>query len=152
VTTPDSAPRPISVHVASASEGVFPGTQKSRRHVQPVFRTWNLAAGIPENILAQDRSRLNAWVLAYANSVVLCSSESQAQDAANQVASGLGAAFANTPANPQGTLLFVPVLIGPPTNSASSPRWPLQTTEQVWAVSMAAALLTITIENKAEGY
>lgn len=144
---------PVKVHVTSASEGVFPGTQHGRRHVQSVFRTWNLGAAVPENILAQDRSRLTAWIVAYASSVVLCSSESQAQDAANQLASAaLGAAFANTPGNPQGTLLFVPVLIGPPVNSSPSPRWTLNTTEQVWAVSMAPALLAITIENKAEGY
>jgi hypothetical protein len=152
MTTPDSPPRPISVHVASANSDIFPGTQDHRRHVQAVYRTFVLAAAAPVPILAQDRSRCAAWVIAYGNSVVLCASQSQAQDAANQVASGLGAAFANTPANPQGTLLFVPVLIGPPVNSTSSVRWPLKTTEVTWAVSMAPALLAMTIENRAEGY
>lgn len=153
MTTPDAAPRSIPVHIASANEGVFRGTQKKRKHVQPVFRTFALAAGVPLPILAEDRSREAAWIVAYANSVILCSSQSQAQDPDNAIASAaLGAAFANTPGNPQGTLLFVPVLIGPPVNSSPSVRWTLNTTEVVWAVSMAAALLAVTIENRAEGY
>jgi hypothetical protein len=152
MTTPD-APRPIPVRIESANEGVFPRTQKKRKHVQAVFRTFALAANTPLPILAEDRSRLGAWLVAYANSVVLCSSASQAQDPDNQIASAaLGAAFANTPGNPQGTLLFVPVLVGPPTNSAASVRWTLEHTEVMWAVSMAPALLAVTIENTAEGY
>lgn len=150
--TSNSDIEPVKVHVASASEGIFPGTQAKRRHIQSVFRTWVLAANTPEPILAQDRSRVAAWMVAYGNSVVLCGSQSQAGQAANQIASGLGAAFANTPANPDGTLLFVPVLIGPPTNSNPSVRWTLNTTEVVWAVSMAPAVLAMTIENRAEGY
>jgi hypothetical protein len=152
MTTSDSAPRSVSVHIASANEGVFNGTQAKRRHIQSVFRTFVLAAATPVPILAEDRSRVATWLVAYSNSVVLCSSESQAQDPANQVASALGAAWANTPANPQGTLLYVPVLVGPPTNSNPSVRWTMSTTEVVWAVSMAPAVLALTIENRAEGY
>src|SRR5579871_4929379 len=146
-------PRPIPVHVTSANEGIFPGSQHNRKHIQSVFRTFALQANNPIPVLAQDRSRLQAWMVAYGNSVVLCGSESQAQDPANNIASAaLGAAFANTPGNPDGTLLFVPVLVGPPTNSAASVRWTLNTTEVVWAVSMAPALLSVTIENAAKGY
>lgn len=153
MTTPDAPPRSIPVHIASANEGVFRGTQRNRKHVQPVFRTFALAANSPLPILAEDRSRDTTWIVAYANSVVLCSSASQAQDPDNQIAAAaLGAAFANTPGNPQGTLLFVPVLIGPPVNSSPSPRWTLNTTEVVWAVAMAPALLAVTIENRIEGY
>jgi hypothetical protein len=152
MTTPDGPARPIPVHIATAADGVFPGSQDKRRHVQSVFRTWVLAANTPEPILGEDRSRIHAWIIAYGNSVILCSSQSQAQQPANQVAGALGAAFANTPGNPEGTLLFVPVLVGPPTNSQSSVRWTLETTEVVWAVSMAPAMLAITIENRAEGY
>jgi hypothetical protein len=144
---------PVQVHVASANEGVFPGTQKTRKHITSVYRTFALAAGVPAPILAEDRSRVGVWMIAYANSVVLCASQSQAQDPGNQVAgAALGAAFANTPANPQGTLLFVPVLVGPPVNSTPSARWTLNTTEIMWAVTMAPALLAVTIESRAQGY
>lgn len=153
MTNPDNTPRAVNVHIASANEGVFAGTQHKRRHIRSTFRTFALAAATPLPILGEDRSRVAAWIVAYGNSVVLCDSQSQAQDPDNQIASAaLGAAFANTPGNPQGTLLFVPVLVGPPTNSAPSVRWTLNTTEVVWAVSMAGALLAVTIENKAEGY
>lgn len=156
MTTPaddDTKPRSIPVHIASANEGVFPGTQDRRRHIHSVYRTFELTANNPVPILAEDRSRVATWIVAYGNSVVLCESASQAQDPANQVASAaMGAAFANTPGNPQGTLLFVPVLVGPPTNSQVSVRWTLNTTEVMWAVSMAAAVLAVTIENRAAGY
>lgn len=143
---------PVTVHIASANEGVFPGTQAKRRHIHSVYRTFPVTT-TPIPILAEDRSRIATWMVAYGNSVVLCDSESQAQAQANQVANAaLGAAFANTPGNPEGTLLFVPVLIGPPVNSSPSVRWTLNTTEVMWAVSMAPALLAVTIENKAEGY
>lgn len=158
MTTPDGPPRPIPVHIASVAPGtmipgaqpdLWPGAPDNRPRITPVFRTWALTAGVPEPIAADDRSRLRMRIIAYGNSVVLCSSQSQAQDPANAVASAaLGAAFANTPGNPQGTLLFVPVLIGPPVNSQPSVWWETQTTEVVWAVSMAAALLAITIENQ----
>jgi hypothetical protein len=138
--------------VASAADGVFPGSQDNRKYIHSVFRTFVLAANTPVPILAQDRSRLTAWLIAYGNSVVLCDSQAQAQAPANQVAGGLGAAFANTPGNPDGTLLFVPVLVGPPTNSQTSMRWTLRSTEVVWAVSMAAAVLAVTIENSVTGY
>jgi hypothetical protein len=157
MTTPDG-PRSVPVHIASASEGVFPGSQDKRRHIQSVFRTFVLAAPVagvaqPLPVLAEDRSRVAAWMVAYGNSVILCSSQSQAQDPANQAANAAaGAAFANTPGNPQGTLLFVPVLIGPPVNSNPSVRWTLNTTEIVWAVSMGPAMLAVTIENRAAGY
>jgi hypothetical protein len=152
MTVPDNAVHTIPVHVASANEGVFPHTQHDRGHVPAVFRTFALTAGAPVPVLAEDRSRVQAWMVAYGNSVVLCASQSQAQDPANAAAGALGAAFANTPGNPQGTLLFVPVLVGPPVNSAASVRWTLTTTEVVWAVSMGPALLALTIENRVKGY
>lgn len=149
----DPMPEPVRVHVTSAAEGVFPGSQRGRRHIHPVCLTFALTANNPVPILAQDRSRVATWLIAYGNSVVLCASKGQAQAPANQVASvALGAAFANTPGNPDGTLLFVPILVGPPVNSSPSLRWTLSTTEVMWAVSMAPALLAVTIENRVEGY
>lgn len=148
-----TSPQPVPVRIESANEGVFPGTQRNRKHTTSVFRTFALAAATPLPVLAEDRSRTGAWFVAYSNSVVLCQSESQAQDPDNQIAAAaLGAAFANTPGNPQGTLLFVPILVGPPINSNPSVRWTLNTTEVVWAVSMAPALLALTTENEAKGY
>src|SRR5208337_4430955 len=98
----------IPVHVSNAQELAGMGQRKGpRRHVRSVFRTFVFTAAnnvIP--ILAEDLSRFDTWVLAYGNSVVLCESQSQAQDPANAIA-GTGV-FANTPANPQGTLLYVP--------------------------------------------
>jgi hypothetical protein len=141
---------PVPVHITSASEGVLAGTQESRLHVQSVYRTFVLAPNIPLPVLAQDRSRLLATMIALGNSVVLCASQSQAQDPANAIGGvALGAAWANTPLNPQGSVLFVPVLAGA---AGTSERWPVHSTEVVWAVSIAAAMLSVTIESKVTGY
>jgi hypothetical protein len=138
------------VHIATAADGVMAGTQVKRKHIQAVYRTFVLSAATPIPILAEDRSRIMTMAIAIGNSVVICSSMSQAEDAANQIAAaGAPAMLVNTPANPQGMLLFVPVVTG---GGGTSERWPLCTTEVTWAVSMAPAVLALSIENRAEGY
>jgi hypothetical protein len=140
---------PVPVHIVSANQGIMHGAQ-DREHIQSVFRTFVLSANSPLPVLAQDRSRVLATMIALGNSVILCASQSQAQDTANQVSGvALGAAWANTPPNPNGTTLFVPVVTGA---GATSERWPVHSTEVVWAVSQAAAMLAVTIENKVTGY
>jgi hypothetical protein len=148
--TPDGPPRSVNVHVASAAEGIFPGSQENRKFITSVFRTFVLIANTPLPILNPDRSRIRTTLIAVGNSIVLCASENQAQDPANQIAAaGAPAMLVNTPANPDGCLLFVPVITG---GGGTSERWPLASTETVWAVSMAAAVLAVTIENRASRY
>jgi hypothetical protein len=145
-------PVPVVLHNAEALAGVM-ARQKPRTHIRATFRTFVLTAANPMlPILAEDRSRITTWITAFGNSVVLCDSQSQAQDPDNAIA-GAGL-FANAPANPQGTLLYVPAGVGftnPPV--PQSVRWTLNTTEVVWAVALAfPAYLAITIENDAKGY
>lgn len=98
---------PIPVLVANAADLLGAAAEAKRRHIRSTFRTFVLTAANPVvPVLAEDRSRTDTWMIAYGNSVVLCDSQSQAEDPDNQIA-GTGV-FSNTPANPQGTLLYVP--------------------------------------------
>jgi hypothetical protein len=119
-----------------------------------VFRTFALTAANPTvPVLAEDLARFDAWFMAYGNSVVLCDSQSQAQDPANAIA-GTGV-FVNTPANPQGTLLYVPsgATFTTPVAPMSTDWLILQTTEPVWATALAfPTLLALVTHDKAEGY
>jgi hypothetical protein len=146
---------PLPVHITNAQELAGMGARKGpRKHVRSVFRTFALTStNLLYPILAEDLARLDTWVCAYGNSVVLCESQSQAQDPANQIA-GTGV-FANTPANPQGTLLYVPsgaTFVGmlPPPVSA----WVrLRTTEPVWATALAfPTMVSIITQDCVEGY
>jgi hypothetical protein len=141
--------KPIPVRLTNSAELLAGmGAARPRKHTRAVYRTFLLAANTPLPVLAEDLSRRDVWFVAYNNSVMICESLSQAQDPGNQVA-GAGN-FANTPANPQGTLLYA-YAAGNPAVMASV-RWTLETTEVVWAVAMATAYLAITTHNKSEGY
>jgi len=146
-------PRPIPVELSNveALAGAL-GTRK-RRHVRAVYRTFVFT---PTQVLcpiaAEDLSREEMWLVAYGNSVVICESQSQAQDPANQIA-GTGV-FANSPANPQGSLLYVPsgaAFTNPP--SPVSTRWTMDTQEVVWATALAfPTMLSVTYINRVTGY
>jgi hypothetical protein len=129
---------PVRVEVTNLG-GLERGAKRKR--IKAVYRTFVLTAANPViPILAEDLSRRTTYVQAITNSVLLCESQSQAQEPANSVA----AAFAN----PSGTLLFVPA-----TGAAVSTRWPLDTNDVMWATAIAfPAMLTMTIHNEAEGY
>jgi hypothetical protein len=99
---------PVEVTNAEALAGMI-NRRHPRRHVRAVYRTFNLAAATPLPILAEDLSRYDTWLVAYGNSVVICESQAQAQDPDNQL--GGAGSFVNSPANPQGTLLYVPAQI-----------------------------------------
>jgi hypothetical protein len=153
MTHPESAPpRPVPVEITNA-ETLAGAIKPDRRYTRAVYRTFVFTAAAPvQPIAAEDLSREEMWLVAYGNSVVICESESQAQDPDNQAA-GTGV-FANTPANPQGTLLYVPsgaAFPNPP--SPVSVRWTLATTEQVWATALAyPTLLAVTLINRAKSY
>jgi hypothetical protein len=147
--------QPVPVRVTNHEDLAGMRTRaRPRTHLQSVFRTFVLTAAQPViPILAEDLSRETAWIVAIGNSVVLCNSQSQAQDPDNFIA-GAGI-FAECPANPQGTLLYVPTLTAPWTSQPVpvSVRWTLNTTEVVWASAMVyPALVSVTIESKAQGY
>jgi hypothetical protein len=149
---PGTQPRPVPVEVTNA-EALAGAVQPKRRYTRAVFRTFVFtAASNVFPVAAEDLSREDMWLMAIGNSVVICESQSQAQDPANQIA-GTGV-FANTPANPQGTLLYVPsgaAFTSPP--SPISARWTLQTTEVVWATALAyPTMLAVTLINRARSY
>jgi hypothetical protein len=155
MTHTDAAPVPsLPVHITNAEQLAGMSPRKGpRKHIRSVFRTFALTAANPlYPILAEDLARLDTWVCAYGNSVVLCESQSQAQDPANQIA-GTGV-FANTPANPQGTLLYVPS--GATFTSPVPPvsAWVrLRSTEPVWATALAfPTMVSIITQDCAEGY
>jgi hypothetical protein len=144
----DTQLQPVPVHITNPEAIAGAAKASPRKHVRAVYRTFALTGGIPLPILAEDLSRFDTWLVAYNNSVIICESQSQAQDPDNAVA-GTGQ-FTATPANPQGTLLYA--------NAGGSPavmtstRWTLDTTEVVWAVSLASAYLAVTTHNKVTGY
>jgi hypothetical protein len=145
-----AAPRPVPVEItnAEALAGLVP-RPGPRKHVRAVYRTFVFTAAAPVlPVAAEDLSRDEMWLIAYGNSVVICESQSQAQDPDNQIA-GTGV-FANTPANPQGTLLYVPsgaAFASPP--SPISVRWTFSTTEVVWATALAfPTMLAVTLINR----
>jgi hypothetical protein len=147
-----ATPRPIPVEITNP-EALAGAVRPVRGYKRAVFRTFAFtAANNVFPIMAEDLSREDAWLIAYGNSVVICETQSQAQDPANQIA-GTGV-FANSPANPQGTLLYVPS--GPAFTSPPSPisvRWTLQTTEVVWATALAyPTMLAVTLINRAKNY
>ena len=130
---------------------------RPRGYVRSVYRTYLFTAGGTVgtsilSVLAEDLSREDACLVAYGNSVVICETQSQAQDPDNAIA-GTGV-FANTPANPQGTLLYVPsgATFTTPFPPVSQPLY-LRSTEVVWAVALAfPTMLAIVTHNRAEGY
>lgn len=96
----DTPIQPIPVHVANAGDIWSAAAEPRRRRIRSTFRTFVLTATNPIiPILAEDLSRRAADLQAIGNSIVICESQSQAQDPSNAVA-GLP--------NPQGLLLFVP--------------------------------------------
>jgi hypothetical protein len=139
----DRAPIPVHVTGTSASP---------RRRVKAVYRTFVLSAAAPViPIAAEDLSRRNGWAIAYGSSVVLCESQSQAQDPGNAVASAV-TGFTLTPANPQGTLLYVPQ-----TGTLQSDRWPIDSNDVIWASALLltgteVAYLAVTLYSRADGY
>lgn len=157
-TVHPGTPRPVPVEItnAEALAGMAART-RPRGYVRSVYRTFVFTAGGTVGtsifpILAEDLSREDAYLIAYGNSVVICETQSQAQDPDNAVA-GTGV-FANTPANPQGTLLYVPsgATFTTPQPPVSEPLY-LRSTEVVWAVALAfPTLLAVVTHNRAEGY
>lgn len=145
-------PVPVEITNAEALAGIAART-RPRGYVRSVYRTFVFTAATPvQPILAEDLSREYVWVIAYGNSVVICESQSQAQDPANQIA-GTGV-FANTPANPQGTLLYVPsgATFTTPQPPISEPLY-LRSTEVAFATALAfPTMLAIVTHNRAEGY
>jgi hypothetical protein len=148
--------QPVPVKITNAHE-LMAGRgadNKHRKHTRATFRTFVLTAANPVvAILAEDRSRFDTWLIAYGNSVVICESQSQAEDPANFIA-GTGV-FSQCPLNPQGTLLYVPTLNVPWTTQPvpQSVRWTLDTTEVAYACAMVfPAVLAMTTHNHVEGY
>jgi len=126
----DTQIRPVPVLVTNLPQ--MPGpNKKKRRAVLP--RTIVLTAASPVKVLlSQDTSRKIAWVIATGNPVVLCESQSQAEDPANSVA---------TLPNPEGFLL--------PTGI----KFPLDTTELMWVTAQAfPALVSLLIINDGPEY
>lgn len=121
---------PVDVRVTNLPQ-MPAAKEKHRRAIQP--RTIVLTAAQPVKVLlAADASRKIAWVIASGNPVVLCESQSQAQDAANSVAA--------LP-NPEGCLL--------PTGQ----RWPIDTTEQMWVTAQAfPAQISLLVTNEGPEY
>jgi hypothetical protein len=152
--TPSPLPVPKAIPVEITNPEALAGAVRpDRRYTRAVFRTFVFtAANNIFPIAAEDLSRADMWLMAIGNSVVICESQSQAQDPANQIA-GTGV-FANTPANPAGTLLYVPsgaAFTSPP--SPISERWTMQTTEVVWATALAyPTMLAVTLINRAKNY
>ncbi len=112
IDTGHNGARPVPVEITNTEAlAGMAGRARPRGYVRSVYRTFVLTAANPViPVLAEDLSRSGTWFQAYGNSVVLCESQSQAQDPDNVIA-GTGQ-FAGSPANPQGTLLFVPSATG----------------------------------------
>ncbi len=136
--------QPVPVHVTNA--GIL-ATRKRKRH-HTIYRTFVLTAANPViPVLAEDMSRTGAHFQAIGNSVLICESQSQAQDPDNAVA----LAFAN----PQGLLLYVDAAatgLGSGGLSVSD-RWPIFTNDVVWATAIAfPAFLAVSITSEVSGY
>jgi hypothetical protein len=88
MTTPDAAPRPIPVHIASANEGLLlPPAPRRRPLRNAVVMTRNMTAITPiVDLVPYDTNRLYILAQCGGNNIVVCTDISQAQDPANQVA------------------------------------------------------------------
>lgn len=150
-----AAPVPaLPVHITNGEQLAGMGHRDGpRRHIRSVYRTFVLTHGMVIPVLAEDLSRFDVWFQAYGGSVVLCESQSQAQDPANQA--GAAGVFAGAPANPQGTLLYVPAGASFTTPVPPVSGWlRLQTSDPVWATTLAdsVTMLAMVTHNRAEGY
>lgn len=132
---PDASQNGTAAPVVDVRVTNMPGmpaaAEKQRRAIQP--RTIVLTAANPVKVLlAADVSRKLVQVIAAGNPVVLCESESQAEDPNNSVA---------TLPNPEGFLLPVGV------------RIPIDTSEQMWVTAQAfPAQVSILITNLGPAY
>jgi hypothetical protein len=153
MTTPIDTP-PVPAHITNIAElaGAVGGRIRRRKHIRAVYRTFVLTAASPVvPVAAQDLSRCGGWAIAYGNSVVLCETQSQAQDPANAIV-GTATGFTLAPANPQGTLLYVPLA-----GTAQSDRWPIDSNEPIWASASyltggQTAMLVVTLYNETTGF
>lgn len=120
-------PIPVVVHNAADFPVAAP---KQKKHKDVTYRTIVLTAANPVRpIFVGDLSRELVIIQAFGNDVVLCESQSKAEDAANSVA---------TLPNPEGYLL---------SHSNTAPTY-LPTTDLTWATAQAfPAQISITLIN-----
>lgn len=145
MTTPENpAATPVLVTVANPEALIPASLKKEHRVIMP--RTIVLTApatGSPavgtsiRPLCAADLSREGIIVSAVTNDVVLCMSQSEAQDVANSTA-GIP--------NPQGFLLKAST-----TTLAYPPLW-IPTTDLIWAVAQSfPAIVSVIMVNKVTG-
>jgi hypothetical protein len=143
-------PEALAPYLANGEAGIAAALKKKR--IRATMRTFLITAASPiVAVLQKDPSRLDTYIVAYGNSAVLCESFSQAQDQDNLPASAGTGVFANTPANPQGTLLYVPSGAGfsggaaPP--SPVSTRFTTLTQEVMYATAIAFPTYVAVLSN-----
>lgn len=128
-----SVNEPIPVHVTNAKE-VAAAAPTGKCHYDVTFRTIQLTAANPVKPLCPlDLSRQYLQVQSFTNDVVLCESQSKAQDPANS-------ATAN-PGFPEGYLL-------PKANTMPTR---IDTTDAIWVTAgTLPAQISVTLINKVE--
>jgi hypothetical protein len=133
---------PVPVRIENVAEFQQRQGSRAKLHKDVTFRTIVLTALNPVRpLMAADLSREYAQVEAFTNDVVLCETQSKAQDPANQVA-GLP--------NPEGALLKASCTAAQPT-LAFPPR-KLETTDLVWVTAASfPAVVVVTLINFVEG-